>query len=552
MRNSVFGNTLWRLLGVMFSGALAITPTYAAIQSANGFVTQVTSPSNFYLGSLHIALDAKTQCATEELDSNIEIQNKPFAAVLSHRLFGLDNRLNPDTRTSIACSAAHIALGTHIDVMGEYADSTRSLSAVHLTVYQVTVQQLIGVYYMTITENRGDGALIEEKPTVHFTGKGWTGTIWHDGYPVTLTPNTSLLTAQAGSGLSLRSFGPAFLQHLPQPGIVTPQATTPVFTDSLFQPNTWATYWGLDPYDKRWVGEDGVPFSKSIELQRLRLWPNQISAREKKYQARMNPMIQPPNFTSHLPGKIRFRHKSAQDTLEILADQKIQRFVSNLGESVIPSYQKELPRQAETKVHFHFYVTHGERPGVLDEMDSIHGLYGLASKSPSGNLVAFPSGVIVIPDSFLARMNNEAQLASLLSCAVTVVLQKQSYISHYAEPYSWKPSYGEYPDQLLPPLFGDEQSLRIGIRQMYLAGYDIREAPYAWAVAQGKPANNPVINSQHPDKEIPWYAAYAFDYISQYYKDVDYTKLKRGEAEYQQFLQQLRKADPEAFAPTHP
>ena len=79
---------------------------------------------------------------------------------------------------------------------------------------------------------------------------------------------------------------------------------------------------------------------------------------------------------------------------------------------------------------------------------------------------------------------------------------------------------------------------------MYLAGYDIREAPYAWAVAQGKPVQNPIINSKHPDQEIPWYAAYAFNYISHYYSDVDYSKLKRGEREYQQFLQELYKADP--------
>ena len=84
---------------------------------------------------------------------------------------------------------------------------------------------------------------------------------------------------------------------------------------------------------------------------------------------------------------------------------------------------------------------------------------------------------------------------------------------------------------------------------MYLAGYDIREAPFAWAVAQGKPVSNPIMNSKDPDKEILWYAAYAFNYISQYYKDVDYSKLKRGRKEYQQFLQELRKADPEAFVP---
>jgi hypothetical protein len=60
----------------------------------------------------------------------------------------------------------------------------------------------------------------------------------------------------------------------------------------------------------------------------------------------------------------------------------------------------------------------------------------------------------------------------------------------------------------------------------------------------GKPVSNPILNSKHPDQEIPWYAAYAFNYISHYYQDVDYSKLKRGQREYQQFLQELYKADP--------
>ncbi len=47
---------------------------------------------------------------------------------------------------------------------------------------------------------------------------------------------------------------------------------------------------------------------------------------------------------------------------------------------------------------------------------------------------------------------------------------------------------------------------------------------------------------------MPWYATYGFNYISQLYPDVDYSKLKRGEKEYAQFLDELRRADPEAFA----
>ncbi len=146
---------------------------------------------------------------------------------------------------------------------------------------------------------------------------------------------------------------------------------------------------------------------------------------------------------------------------------------------------------------------------------------------------------IAIPLTTLERLDCEAQLAFILSYEISVVLQKHSYLARI--------SLGADVDQAAITISRYEQAMRLGIRQMYLAGYDIREAPFAWAVAQGKPINNPLIDSKHPDKEIPWYAAYAFDYLSQYYQDVDYSKLKRGDAEYQQFLGELRKADPEAF-----
>jgi hypothetical protein len=90
--------------------------------------------------------------------------------------------------------------------------------------------------------------------------------------------------------------------------------------------------------------------------------------------------------------------------------------------------------------------------------------------------------------------------------------------------------------------------MRLGIRDMYLAGYDIREAPFAWIDERGQQVSNPVINASNPDDRFAWYSAYAFTCIRRYYPNVDYSKLKRGDAEYAAFLQELRKADPEAFA----
>ncbi len=139
-----------------------------------------------------------------------------------------------------------------------------------------------------------------------------------------------------------------------------------------------------------------------------------------------------------------------------------------------------------------------------------------------------------------------------MSYAITSVMQQQFYHLWLATTYRRGTTLGilRENDANLCALItsSNEQALRLGIRRMYLAGYDIREAPFVWAVVKGKPINNPILNSKSPNQEIPWYAAYAFDYISKYYKDVDYSKLKRGEGEYAEFLGELRKGDPAAFA----
>jgi hypothetical protein len=83
---------------------------------------------------------------------------------------------------------------------------------------------------------------------------------------------------------------------------------------------------------------------------------------------------------------------------------------------------------------------------------------------------------------------------------------------------------------------------------MYRAGYDIREAPYAWVKERGKAIKNP--QQKGAPYVSPGYAAYSFAFMSEFYPGEDYSKLKRGDAEYAQFLKQLRRSDPSAFNPS--
>jgi hypothetical protein len=50
--------------------------------------------------------------------------------------------------------------------------------------------------------------------------------------------------------------------------------------------------------------------------------------------------------------------------------------------------------------------------------------------------------------------------------------------------------------------------------------YEVIDTPLAWAAARGELVQNPVLNppTDHPDWAIvPWYVAYGFNFINQYY-----------------------------------
>ena len=163
-------------------------------------------------------------------------------------------------------------------------------------------------------------------------------------------------------------------------------------------------------------------------------------------------------------------------------------------------------------------------------------------------------GAILIADIALSHLTNEAEFAALISYSLSAT--DQNLINRLFRVQLYKTGYwsyiknqsGVWISQLTWNM--NKQVLRLGIQQMYSAGYDIRYAPLAWSVEQGKHIKGSLIVAD--PRQMPWYGDYGFNVISQLYPNVDYSKLKRGEREYQQFLQELRKADPEAFAPPPP
>ena len=507
------------------------TPIWAA--TVDGFVTKVDSPTEFNIGTLHVVMDGNTVCETETLKSNVELENPESHILLANHYFALQNHPIQKSMSSASCNGLSLKVGSHVQMVGDAQYTKDNYSATQVILFAIHFRQSVENEVM---HYRWDsGALLEEKPNIAPSAQGWIGTMWLNGYPMRVTPDTVILTAPSGTQMSYRLFN--FLVGRPRMRAVIAPPPFPKISASLWQPNVWVTYIGAGPVNGR------------VLLYRVRLWPNQVDAKEKKFWSKLDPVIQAPDYQQHIPGNLKFPHVGYGKALQIFPDQKVQNFVSNLGMSLIPQYQKELPDSDASKIHFRFYVIKSVGTTFNKEMHRVNYFQGKVRSGCNETVITLPSGLIMIPDAALARIGNVAGLAAVLSVAITSVLQKDYYIALHSRPDScgmfclddnYDIDSGGY-DFALELC---EHDLRIGIRQMYLAGYDIREAPFAWAVAQGKPVQNPVINSKHPDQEIPWYAAYAFNYISHYYQDVDYSKLKRGEREYQHFLQELYKADP--------
>ena len=471
----------------------------ACAETVYGFVTNIDSPTEFDVGSIHAVISKNAVCV-----------------LLSGR------------RIQSVCNTKTVSVFSNVRLVGK--ENNGIFVVDKFTVYD----------FALLAHQKNDGIILEENPILSKSTQGLNGNIWMDGYPITITPKTRIISDPEGTifsfGYDLKYIG-AKAQR-PSKGLLQ------VTDASKLGENACVVFHAERTPDGRLIAKD------------IQFWSNWIDPKEKKYDKKFVMAVHLPDYIKGISGTIQYQGATP---IVILPDKDIQDWVTNLGKTLIPAYQKNLLDSDATKITFQFYVVHTfpERFGKYfvethSLMPNYQILYwdklsrDLYNRPSIDNfvhtIVAAPDGTILIPDEILVELRDSAQLATLLSVAITSIIQRQEY-------HTW-PYFFHYYSYLLAAMNGPwqtHQALRIGIRQMYLAGYDIREAPFAWAVAQGKPVNNPIINSKHPDQEIPWYAAYAFNYISQYYKDVDYSKLKKGEAEYQQFLDELRKADPEAF-----
>jgi hypothetical protein len=155
-------------------------------------------------------------------------------------------------------------------------------------------------------------------------------------------------------------------------------------------------------------------------------------------------------------------------------DAALQERVRRIGASVVPQYQRDLPDDDPAKIPFRFYAIQEE-----------HIRSGMGCDD----------GLVLVPASAVARMQNDSQLAAVLADGVVVNLQQQNVRLQLelrlmdaaagaalssAEAWGLAGFTGEKIAKLSVLRKMEEQRGRLSLAYMADAGFDPWQAPEAW------------------------------------------------------------------------
>ncbi len=394
--------------------------------------------------------------------------------------------------------------------------------------------------------------LTRDGQLVRSLGEHNQGTYWIDGYQMSVTKQTQICWHDAP--LQFGSVLGSYVQPIPE---LDKSSACEIEPLSAMGERVWLQYIGVQEY------LDVFRPDMKVVPTRIDVWK---SERNENHGGVPDTTATPAWQTlcsSTSPHQLLYPNEGP---IDVVCDANVNSYIGSVFSALLKPSTLETDAQITKREMPRFYVVkpfkvrHNYDFEIIDGSLSEPDLRGeFFYKNPHAGsivrqIVYTSDRTVLVPDTVLAHLGNEAELAALMSYSHAIteqqLIQRLFSVQHFkAQKMSFNTrengtNNAMYTGKYIWNL--NEQVLRLGIRQLYQAGYDIRYAPFSWAVAKGKKVRNPQIDSNDNGYSTRM-VAYAFNYISQYYKDVDYSKLKRGEAEYAQFLDELRKADPDAF-----
>jgi hypothetical protein len=286
-------------------------------------------------------------------------------------------------------------------------------------------------------------------------------------------------------------------------------------------PGVYMTYKGVENFEGSLVASDVVFVKNEKTKQEKQIWKDaRIKAKESKKADSFDIL--------KIGGK---KYKA-------LPDAELQEYINRLGQSLVPEYQKNLPDDDENKIPFRFIV--------VDEK------YVNAS--------AYPTGTVIVHDDDFNFLENEAQLAFLLSHEIAHATQEHALrkANHMKNTRTWLHiaafavggGVGQalfLTEKAIENGYGrvsENQADRIGMADMIHYGYDPREAARLWKVMSMDfhDQKTNIFWSDHNSNEER--RSFLMVTLRNTYANLDYSDLKKDSLDFQKIAAMVKEKYP--------
>jgi hypothetical protein len=188
------------------------------------------------------------------------------------------------------------------------------------------------------------------------------------------------------------------------------------------------------------------------------------------------------------------------------ADKALQERVLRVGISVVPAYQKQLPDDSPSKIHFRFYAVDDVK--IRSEI-----VCNVGFVATPNNL-----GLVLVPKQVVERLGSDDALAAVMADGVAFNMQQQSatLIAEWRELFGAEAA-GGIAEAFVPELYFaneigvdimahkievrmEEQRGRVALALMADAGYDPWQAPEAWRLLAPKKLTGDVSLLKYPSR----------------------------------------------------
>ena len=261
-----------------------------------------------------------------------------------------------------------IHVGTEVEIRGDWNESTGELKAKSIKVFFDDTRKIKRT------------ALVQELPVLNRTESAvWSGMVKADGQRVAISESTIV---------SVKPNRSERKQSKSEKSESSKEEALKLTSPDYVNQDTFIHYEGTRQ-------PDGSVLASKVEFQHAELEDG-----ESKLWRQLTPRVKESNFTSSKPGELRV----SKMKYKLVPDKQAQDYVASVGQSIIPAHQRALPADSPFKVPFTFYLV----------------------EDKTFNASAYPNGVVVVNSGLFDALENEAQLAFVLSHEITHSIEKHT------------------------------------------------------------------------------------------------------------------------------